>query len=100
MTALTKEPQSQVALAKAFAHSQVGSGRVDDKASFARSLKSGIVEDGARRALADHLNEADENELADLVAEGSATFRSLDQLAKQLLEGDHPNVLYLRECAG
>lgn len=97
MTSANADLPQHSALTKALSHSRVSSGRATDQAAFARSIKTGVAEAGAHQAIADHLNEADENELADLVAEGYATFESLERLASQVLEEDHPNAAYLRD---
>ncbi len=97
MNASSKPKPSAVDFA--LAHIRASSGIVTDAESFGRCLASGIVEPSSQVAIETHLREAAPAELADLVAEGRATFQSLAALADRLIEPDHPNAEFIHEAA-
>ena len=80
-------------------HVAVSSPQNVTPAEFMRAIAGDEASGDAERAVATFLNEADPEEIADLVACGATSFTRLFRIASRTLPPSHPNRVYLEQLA-
>ncbi len=82
---------------RALRHVEVSAETGCTPAAFAQALRSGRADGASRLAVALFLAEGEPDAIVEIVAQQASTFRTLAQLARDLLPPRHPTTAFLEE---